>query len=165
MRAGFLGKGWGLGLLLGWAAVAAHGQAMPSAIAGTWRIVKILPTTTNVQCWGGDQANALVNTTVTYRSGAMVWKGGPYAVTDVLTRTLSRRRFADEYKVDLAQLGINAVAVTEYDLQHEDADITGATTEVPGDTVVVAGPGRIVVSACGVFYAAVRVTGKSGGGH
>jgi hypothetical protein len=65
--------------------------------------------------------------------------------------------------VDLAELGIRTEQVTEIDLQHEDADITGATTEVPGDTVVIAGPGRIVVSACGVFYEAVRAVGKAAG--
>jgi hypothetical protein len=46
--------------------------------------------------------------------------------------------------------------IREVDLQHEDADVTGATTEVPGDTVVLAGPGRIIVSACGVYYEATR---------
>ena len=42
-------------------------------------------------------------------------------------------------------------------LQHEDMDITGATTEVPGDSVLVAGQGRIVVSACGVYMEARRL--------
>jgi hypothetical protein len=35
-------------------------------------------------------------------------------------------------------------------------DITGATTEVPGDSVLLAGPNRIVVSACGVYFEATR---------
>ena len=74
-----------------------------------------------------------------------------------LTRTLSQRKFQAEYKVALPELGIVSPSVTEIDLQHEDADITGATTEVPGDTILVAGAGRIVVSACGVFYSAIRV--------
>ena len=69
---------------------------------------------------------------------------------------MSRRKFQDEYQIDLAELGIKAESVTEIDLQHEDADITGATTEVPGDTIVIAGPSRIIVSACGVYYEAVR---------
>jgi hypothetical protein len=90
----------------------------------------------------------------------MTWQGGEVAVPEALSRTISRRKFQDEYKVDLVDLGIHAQSVTEIDLQHEDADITGATTEVPGDTIVLAGPSRIVVSACGVFYEAVRVTGR-----
>ena len=86
----------------------------------------------------------------------MTWQGGQVDVPEALTRTLSRRKFQEEYKIDLAELGIKAESVTEIDLQHEDADITGATTEVPGDTVVIAGASRIVVSACGVYYEALR---------
>jgi len=137
---------------------------MPSSIAGKWRIVKILPTH-NPQCWDEDRARSLVGTTLVYQARAMVWQGGAEPVAAALSRTLTRRRFQDEYKVDLPELGINAASVVEIDLQHEDADVTGATTEVPGDTIVLAGPGRVVVSACGVFYSAVRVTGKPAGGR
>jgi hypothetical protein len=139
-------------------------QSMPASISGKWRIVKILPTH-NPQCWDEARAKALVGTTLVYQANAMVWQGGAEPISDALSRTLSRRKFQDEYKVDLPELGIGAASVTEIDLQHEDADITGATTEVPGDTIVLAGPGRIVVSACGVFYSAVRVTGKPAGGR
>ena len=141
----------------------ARGQAMPPAVVGTWRIVKVLPTH-NPACWDEERAKSLVGSALRYRQGAMVWQGGEVEIPEALTRTLSRRKFQDEYKVDLAELGIKADTVTEIDLQHEDADITGATTEVPGDTVVLAGPGRIVVSACGVFYEAVKAKGH-GAGH
>lgn len=130
-------------------------QSMPPSIVGAWRIGRILPTA-NQTCWGPEQAGKLVGSMLRYRQGSMVWQGGAVAIPEALSRTLSRRKFADEYKVDLPELGIKAEAVTEIDLQHEDADITGATTEVPGDTIVLAGPGRIVVSACGVFYEAFR---------
>jgi hypothetical protein len=142
--------------------VSATAQSMPPSIAGKWRIVKIIPTH-NPQCWDEDRARSLVGTTLVYQTGAMVWQGGAETIAAALSRTLTRREFQDEYKVDLPELGIGAPSVTEIDLQHEDADVTGATTEIPGDTIVVAGPGRIVVSACGVFYSAVRVTGKSAG--
>jgi len=132
-----------------------HAQSMPSSIAGSWRIERILPTA-NHACWTQEQAAKLVRSTLRYRTGAMVWQGGEVAIPEALSRTLSRRKFEDEYKVDLLDLGIKAESVTEIDLQHEDADITGATTEVPGDTIVLAGPGRIVVSACGVFFEAFR---------
>lgn len=128
---------------------------MPGSIAGSWRVVKVLPTH-NVQCWDGERARGLVGSTVRYEQGSMRWQGGTVEIPEALTRELSRRKFHDEYKVDLSELGIRMEKVTEIDLQHEDADITGATTEVPGDTVVLAGPGRIVISACGVYYEAVR---------
>jgi hypothetical protein len=135
-------------------------QSMPVSIRGQWRIVKILPTASNTACWDEEQAKTLLNTYLTYAPGQMVWRGGSVQIPEALTRTLSQRKFQDEYKVDLAELGIRAASVTEIDLQHEDADITGATTEVPGDTIVLAGPNRIVVSACGVFYSAVRAGSK-----
>ncbi len=140
----------------------AKAQAMPLSVTGTWKIVKILPTH-NDACWDEAHAKTLVGSTLRYRQGTMTWRGGDVAVPEALSRTLSRRKFQDEYKVDLAELGIRAASVTEIDLQHEDADITGATTEVPGDTIVLAAPGRIVVSACGVFYEATRAGGRAAG--
>ncbi len=153
----FIGKLGVLGGLALCAVSTANAQAMPASITGSWRIVKILPTH-NPQCWDADRAKTLVGSTLKYRQGAMIWQGGAVDIPEALSRELSKRKFEDEYKVDLAELGIHGEPVTEIDLQHEDADITGATTEVPGDTVVLAGPGRIVVSACGVFYEAVRVS-------
>lgn len=134
----------------------ARGQAMPASIAGTWKIVKVLPTK-NVGCWDMARAKGLVGSTLRYAPHKMTWQGGDAAISEALTRTLSDRKFHDEYKFELADLGIKAGQVVELDLQHEDADVTGATTEVPGDTVLLAGPRRIVVSACGVYYSAVRV--------
>jgi len=137
-------------------------QPTTTSITGKWRIVKIVPTH-NAQCWDASQAKALVGTTVTYQPHLLVWRGGVVPISDALSRTQSRRSFFEEYKVDLPALGIAAQTVEEIDLQHDDADITGATTEVPGDTVVVAGRGRIVVSVCGVFYSAIRVIDKPTG--
>ena len=131
-------------------------QSMPPAIRGEWRIVKIIPTN-NVTCWDNDRAKALLNSTLRYAPGAMTWKGGEVSIPEALTRDLTADKFLEEYKVRFTELGIHAPSVTEIDLQHEDADITGATTEVPGDTILLAGPGRIVVSACGVFFSAVKV--------
>ncbi len=132
-----------------------HGQNMPNAVVGSWKIVKILPTT-NPQCWDQERARTLLGSTLHYAPGKLTWKGGDYPIAEAFTRTLSLRKFQDEYKFDLADLGIRTPSVQEIDLQHEDADITGATTEIPGDTVLLAGTGRIVVSACGVFYSAVK---------
>jgi len=135
---------------------------MPPSILGKWRVVKILPTH-NPQCWDQDQAKSMVGTTLTYQDHALIWHGGVERISDALSRRLSRRNFQEEYKVDLPELGIDAGSVEEIDLQHEDADVTGSTTEVPGDTVVIVGPGRIVVSACGVFYSAIRAVSKTAG--
>ena len=134
-------------------------QSIPTLIVGRWRIQKILPTH-NPQCWDEDEAKALIGNTLTYQAHAMTWRGGTEPISYALSRTQNRSSFMEEYKVDLPELGITAQSVEEIDLQHEDADVTGATTEIPGDTILVAGRGRIVVSACGVFYSAIRVADK-----
>ena len=82
---------------------------------------------------------------------------------DITTRIVTETQFrkengGGETPASFAQLGIRAHTVLEVDLQHEDADITGATTEVPGDSVLLAGPNRIVISACGVYFEATHST-------
>jgi hypothetical protein len=136
-------------------------EPLPARLRGSWRITRILPTH-NVTCWGQDQAVKLVGTTLTYSEHSMHWYGGAVPLQGIVTREVSADQFYKEnsgsggYDVDLKMLGIRAESVTEVDLQHEDADITGATTEVPGDAVLLAGPNRIVISACSVYYEAVR---------
>ena len=87
-------------------------------------------------------------------------------LNDISIRTVTDDEFRKENSggdspASFAQLGIRARSVLEVDLQHEDADITGATTEVPGDSVLLAGPNRIVVSACGVYFEATRPSAVS----
>ncbi len=84
-------------------------------------------------------------------------------LTGVTTRAVTSDDIARETpggetpSLKLGDLGIHAKGATEVNMQHEDADITGSTTEVPGDSVLLAGPGRIIVSACGVYMEAHRV--------
>lgn len=135
-------------------------EQLPSRLQGTWRIIKVLPTT-NVACWEKGQAAPLLGSTLTYRDDSLRWRGGSVPLQEITTRTLTDDVFQKENRgsdspASFAQLGIRSRTVTEVDLQHEDADITGVTTEVPGDSVLLAGPNRIVVSACGVFFEATR---------
>ncbi len=136
-------------------------QPVPARLQGSWRITRILPTH-NETCWDVPRARQLIGTTLLYRAHSMHWRGGDVPLQDAFTRQLTASDFKQENAgttgtADFDQLGIHAPGVTEVDLQHEDADITGATTEVPGDSVLLAGPNRIVVSACRVFYEAKRV--------
>jgi len=152
-----------LALLMVSAAGHLSAEAMPARLRGSWRITRILPTH-NVACWGQDQAVKLVGTTLTYSDRSMHWYGGQVPLQEIVTREVSSEEFRSENSssggdgVTFDMVGIHAPSVTEVDLQHEDADITGATTEVPGDAVLLAGPNRIVVSACSVYYEAVRAT-------
>jgi len=135
-------------------------EPLPSRLAGTWKITRILPTKGGT-CWDASQAAPLVGSTLIYRDDAMTWRGGDVPLQGIVTRSVSAEEFRKENSTlgdppDFAELGIHASHVTEVDLQHEDADITGATTEVPGDAVLIVAPNRIVVSACGVFFEATR---------
>ena len=143
-------------------AVTLTAEQMPSRLQGSWRITKVLPTTNNA-CWGKQQAEPLLGSTLTYRDDSLRWRGGSVPLDDITTRSVTDDVFQKENRgsespASFAQLGIHSLAVTEVDLQHEDADITGATTEVPGDSVLLAGPNRIVVSACGVYFEATRAS-------
>ena len=137
-------------------------EPLPSRLQGSWRISRVLPTTNNA-CWGRTQAEPLLGSTLTYHDDALRWRGGSVPLEDITTRIVTdadfRKENAGEQPASFAQLGIHARSVLEVDLQHEDADITGATTEVPGDSVLLAGPNRIVVSACGVYFEATRPGG------
>ena len=137
-------------------------ESLPSRLQGTWRITHVLPTTNNA-CWGRTEAQPLLGSTLTYSDEALHWRGGSVPLEDIITRTVTdadfRKENGGEQPASFAQLGIHAHSVLEVDLQHEDADITGATTEVPGDSVLLAGPNRIVVSACGVYFEATRSAG------
>jgi len=134
--------------------------SLPRSLAGTWRITRILPTT-NSGCWTRRDAEPLVGSTITYRPNSMHWRSGHIAVTDISLRDLTDKEFREENPgtkspADFAQLGIHARSVTEVDMQHEDSDVLPASTAVPGDSVLLAGPNRIVVSACGIYFEATR---------
>ena len=135
-------------------------EPLPVRLQGTWHIARVLQTG-NTACWGPEQAAPLLGSTLTYRGDSLRWRGGSVALEEVTTRTVTAAQFSRENggaegSASFAQLGIHTPSVTEVDLQHEDMDITGATTEVPGDSVLLAGPNRIVVSACGVYFEATR---------
>lgn len=137
---------------------------LPQQLAGAWRIARILAVAQGA-CYSARQAQPLVGSTLRYAPRSMRWRGGTVMLTGVVTHPVNSNDLKAESAVsgtgqapELAALGIPGATVVEVNLQHEDADITGATTEVPGDTVLLAAPGRIVVSACGVYMEARRAT-------
>ena len=135
-----------------------EGEPLPASLAGAWRITRVLPTS-QTGCWTAEQGRDLVGSTLVYSASAMRWRGGEVPLAGIVTRQLTAA--GSGKSVTLAQLGIRGDRVLEVDLQHEDMDITGASTEVPGDSVLVSGPNRIVVSACGVFMEAARTAGNA----
>jgi hypothetical protein len=135
-------------------------ESLPAGLAGTWKITRLLPTKSTA-CWDASQARPLLGSKLVYTDSAIRWRGGRVPLEGVITRTVTAAEFRKENSTlgvppDFSELGIRASRVTEVDLQHEDADITGSTTEVPGDSVLMVAPNRIVVSACGVYFEATR---------
>ena len=137
----------------------ARAEQLPASLRGTWRITRILPTT-NSGCWTREKAQSLVGTTLTYTQSSMRWRGGVVPVEDIYTRVVSAEDFTKEngapQPASFAQLGVRAAELVEVDMQHEDAAVLPASTEVPGDSVLMVAPDKIVVSACRVYYEAVR---------
>jgi hypothetical protein len=138
----------------------ARAEQLPSSLRGTWRITRILPAT-NSGCWAQEQGKTLVGSTLTYAQDEMRWRGGVVRLDDIDTREVTAADFSKENAgpeepASFEQLGVRAVALTEVDMQHEDADVLPASTEIPGDSVLMVGPDRIVVSACGVYFEASR---------
>lgn len=155
--------------LLGVGAISLAAQGGVEEIYGTWRIQRVLPTP-HVGCWDVKRGETLVGTTLSYAPHRMRWHGGWFPVTEILSREVTAEEFRRENSADgstlkLSDVGVRRDSVTEFDLQHDDADITGATTEVPGDTILVTGRNTIVVSACGVYFEAVRVGSKTQAGR
>jgi hypothetical protein len=58
--------------------------------------------------------------------------------------------------VSFVQLGIRDTQVTRIALSHPDADITGGTTEIPGDVVLIKDENTLLFSACNVYFEAQR---------
>lgn len=150
------------------AGAASAQERLPQAVAGTWRITRVLPARSGIACWSPGRAQPLVGSLLEYSQHTMRWQGGSVPLHGITTRAVSSVDLAEEAPagdghaaLTLGDLGIQARGVTEVNLQHDDADITGSTTEVPGDSVLVAAPGRLIVSACGVYFEARRVTPRA----
>lgn len=140
-------------------------EPLPPGLSGNWRITRVL-SSSDQACWDATRARELVGTTLSYRSSSMRWQSVSVPLEGVVTRTVTPAQFRKGNSAfgaapEFAQLGIRGTRVTEVDLQHEDSDVTGASTELPGDSVLLLSPSRIVVSACGVFYEATRSGGPS----
>lgn len=140
-------------------------EPLPPGLSGNWRITRVLSSSEQA-CWDANKAHELIGTTLSYRSSSMRWQSVSVPLEGVLTRSVTPAQFRKENAAfgavpQFAALGIHASRVTEVDLQHEDSDVTGTTTELPGDSVLLLSPTHIVVSACGVFYEATRAGGSS----
>jgi hypothetical protein len=60
-------------------------------------------------------------------------------------------------QVSFHQLGIVAAKALEISIHHEPANITKATVEIPGDSVLVKNSNTIIFSVCNTYFEATRI--------
>jgi hypothetical protein len=122
-----------------------------------------LPTST-ICCWGEGESKGLIGTEIEYTADGFRWKNIVTTHPTVQVVVLSAEQFHDKYsgggandsQVNFRQLGIRAPQVTLITLGHEPAELTGATTEIPGDEILIKDKNTIVFSVCNVYFEAKR---------
>ena len=148
-------------LVLGTTAVA---QGMPNQILGKWRIVREVPTSA-ISCWGATEAKAILQTEIEYTSDTFRWRNVVTKDPRVEVAALTAQQFHDENsggsvnssQVSFRQLGIKTRKVVQIAILHPPAEITGATTEIPGDTILVKDKNTILFSVCNLYFEAKRM--------
>ncbi len=144
-----------------------HTQEIPKQLWGTWRITRILPART-ISCWDEDDAERILGTKIHYSAQVFRWKTYEVNQPKIESRIFTARQFEDEYsspsvngsQVSFRQLGIHSRKIQEMDIRHPAADISGATTEIPGDNVLLKNKTTIIISVCNVYFEARRALGK-----
>jgi hypothetical protein len=139
-------------------------QTIPSTIWGKWRIKRELPTRT-ISCWGEADAKKIIGTQIEYSDRLFRWNGFVTNNPTAEAKMVSADQFSNENsspssngsQVSFQQLGIVAKQATEISIQHEPAKITGATVEIPGDSVLVKDSSTIIFSVCNLYFEAKRV--------
>ena len=139
-------------------------QNIPQELVGKWVIQRKLPTGM-ISCWGEKEARAIIGTEIEYTAEAFRWKQIAVKHPTVEVTIVSAEQFQRENsspsvngsQVSFRQLRINAPEVKQVSINHAPAEITGATTEIPGDVVLLKNRNAIVFSVCNVYFEAKRL--------
>ncbi len=138
-------------------------QTIPKELWGTWVVHREVRTTT-ISCWGDKEAKKLIGTELEYSAQLFRWNKVVTKNPTAETITLTAQRFHDENsgrganssQVTFAQLGIKEEKAVQIVIQHPAANITGATDEIPGDTILVKDKDTVIFSLCSVYFEAKR---------
>ena len=141
----------------------ATSAAMPQDLLGSWTVVKTLPTKT-ISCWGESEAKELIGTQIVYSADAFQWKDSAVKNPKVTKTVVTAKDFelnnsgggANDSSVSLKQIGIKEQRVTQFSIDHADANLTGGTTEIPGDVVLLRDPTHIIFSVCNLYFLAEK---------
>ncbi|MGC1382731.1 MAG: lysozyme inhibitor LprI family protein, partial [Candidatus Acidiferrales bacterium] len=136
---------------------------IPAELIGTWTVVKTLPTKT-ISCWGEAEAKTVIGTDIVYTADSFQWKDAVAKDPKVTKAVLSAHNFAlnnsgggaNDSNVSFKQLGITSSRAAQITIEHADANVTGGTTEIPGDVVILRDPTHLVFSVCNLYFLAQR---------
>jgi len=142
---------------------AAESGKIPHELWGKWLVVRELNTRT-ISCWGNQDAKKVLQTTIEYSSTTVTWRKLQTKADAVEVRTVTPGNFKEENsspsssgsQIDFQQLGIKSPSVEQISIRHAAAQITQATTEFPGDEVLVKNSDEIVFSMCNLYFEAKR---------
>ena len=143
-------------------------QNTPQELVGKWVIQRKLPTRT-ISCWGKKEAKAIIGTDIEYATDSFRWKNVVVKHPTVAVAVVSAEQFQRENsspsvngsQVSFRQLGIDAPEMKQVSINHAPAEITGSTTEIPGDVVLLKNPNAIVFSVCNVYFEAKRLRSRA----
>lgn len=136
---------------------------IPHELIGHWTVLRTLPTKT-ISCWGEAEAKAVIGTEIIYTADSLKWKDAVAKNPKVTKNVISARDFAlnnsgggaNDSNVSFKQLGITSARATQLTIEHADADVTGGTTEIPGDVVLLRDTSHIIFSICNLYFLAER---------
>lgn len=143
--------------------VSAPAQEIPTLLRGTWRITRVLPTST-ISCWSSRDARTLLGTTIEYTQTSLRWKDRVVSNPVVRVSTVSAEKFhddnsgggANDSQVTFKQLGIEARTAIQIVLTHTDIKPIRGVLDLPGDTVLIKDRNTIVFSVCNLYFEAKR---------
>jgi hypothetical protein len=144
--------------------VMATAQNIPQELVGKWVINRELPART-ISCWGEKEAKAIIGSEIVYTSDSFRWKHVGITHPRVEVEVVSAEQFERENsspsvngsQVSFHQLGINGPNAKQVTIEHPPAEITKATTEIPGDVLLFKNRNTIVFSVCNLYFEAKRI--------
>lgn len=139
-------------------------QNIPQELVGKWVIQRELPTRT-ISCWGEKEAKAIIGTEIEYTIDSLRWKHVVVKHPTVTVAVVNAEQFERDNsspsvngsQVSFRQLGMKVLETKQVSINHAPAKITGATTEIPGDDVLLKNRNAIVFSVCNLYFEAKRL--------
>jgi hypothetical protein len=141
----------------------AAAQTIPKELWGKWVVRREVPTTT-ISCWGDAEAKSLIGTEVEYSAEFFRWRRVITKNPTAKITSITANQFHDENsgqganssQVTFRQLGIKADKAIQVEIRHPSANITEATGEIPGDSVLIKDKNTIIFSVCNIYFEAKR---------